>query len=135
MKIQPWKSWPSKFTKIKQEKSYATAYAGAVFGYYVRRYHLDELKRELAKSNYHSIFVGCKFGNEKSFTKKSNCSKENSLSQAKNLLGFVKHFNEFAKGIYETRDQNFFNLAIIIIIAVVFSIVQFILFLHFASHN
>ena len=69
MKIQPWKSWPSKFTKIKQEKSYATAYAGAVFGYYVRRYHLDELKRELAKSNYHSIFVGCKFGNEKSFTK------------------------------------------------------------------
>ena len=36
--------------------------------------------------------------------------------------GFVKHFSEFAKGIYEICDHNFFNLAIIIFV-VVFSIV------------
>ena len=36
--------------------------------------------------------------------------------------GVVKHFSEFAKGIYEICDHNFFNLAIIIFL-VVFSIV------------
>ena len=37
---------------------------------------------------------------------------------------------EFGKGIYETCNRSFFNLAIIFV--VVFSIVQFILFLCFA---
>ena len=55
-----------------------------------------------------------------------------SLPQAKKCLGFVKHFSEFAKGIYETCDRNFFNLALI---AAVFSIVKFILFLRFACNN
>ena len=36
----------------------------------------------------------------------------------------------FGKGIYETYNRSFFNLAIIFV--VVFSIVQFILFLCFA---
>ena len=48
--------------------------------------------------------------------------------------GSVKHFNEFAKEIYETCDCNFFNLAIILVV-VVFSIVRFITFLGFASNN
>ena len=75
-----------------------------------------------------SVFVGCgvrfsiktgsKFGNKNSFAKKFERSNENSPSQAKIFLGFVKHFSEFAKGIYETCDCNFFNLAL-----VVFSIV------------
>ena len=60
-------------------------------------------------------------------SQKNQCNKENSLPQAKIFLGFVKHFTEFAKGIYETWDHNFFNLALTIV--VVFSIVQFILFL------
>ena len=75
-----------------------------------------------------SVFVGCgvrfsiktgsKFGNKNSFAKNFERSNENSPSQAKIFLGFVKHFSEFAKGIYETCDCNFFNLAL-----VVFSIV------------
>ena len=77
-----------------------------------------------------SIKTGSKFGNKNSFAKKFERSNENSPSQAKIFLGFVKHFSEFAKGIYETCDCNFFNLAL-----VVFSIVQFILFLCFASNN
>ena len=57
--------------------------------------------------------------------KKSKHSKENSPPQAINFLGFVKDFSKFVKGIYETCNRNFFNLALII--AAVFSIVQFIL--------
>ena len=63
--------------------------------------------------------------------KKSNRSKENSQPHAKISWRFLKDFCEFAKGIDETCDCNFFNLAIII----VFSIVQFILFLRFTSNN
>ena len=69
-----------------------------------------------------------------SFARKSECNKEKSMPQAKNILGFVKCFTEFAKGIYEICDRNFFNLTVVIVV-VVFSIVQFILFLHFASSN
>ena len=53
--------------------------------------------------------------------KKSKHSKENSLPQGKKFVGFVKCFSEF-------------NLALTIVI-VLFSIVQFILFLHLASNN
>ena len=53
---------------------------------------------------------------------------------SKETLGFVKCFSEFSKRIYETCDCNFFNF-VIIIVAVTFSIVQFILFLHSASNN
>ena len=49
-------------------------------------------------------------------------------------MGFEKRFSELEKGIYETCDRTFFNLALIIV-AVVFSIVQFIVFLRFASNN
>ena len=41
------------------------------------------------------------------------------------LKNELKHFSEFVKGIYETSDRDFFNLALI---AVVFSIVKFIYF-------
>ena len=68
----------------------------------------------------------------KSFAKKSERSEENSPLQAKKCLGFVKRFSEFAKGIYETYDRNFFNLALVVFVS---SIVQFILFLRFASSN
>ena len=64
--------------------------------------------------------------------KKCERSEENSLLEAKQSLGFVKHFKESAKGIYKTCNSSFFNLALII--AVVFSIIQS-LFLHFASNN
>ena len=57
------------------------------------------------------VTVGSKFGNKNSFAKKSECSKEN------NVLGFVKHFSEFTKGMYETCNCDFFNLALIIIVA------------------
>ena len=43
--------------------------------------------------------------------------------------GFVKRFSEFAKGIYEKRDRHFFNLAIIIVVAV-FSVVQLIFYFY-----
>ena len=79
------------------------------------------------------IYSGFKFGNN-SFAKKSKQSKENRLLQVKFILGFVKCFSEFAKGIYEAFNCNFFNLAIVIVVAV-FSIVQFILFFRFASNN
>ena len=50
-------------------------------------------------------------------------------------MGFVKRFNEFVKGIYETCDLIFFNvvLVVVVVVVVVLSTVQFILFLHFAS--
>ena len=75
---------------------------------------------------------GSEFGYKNSFTKKSKCSKENSLPQAKKSLGFVKGFRESVRGIYETSNRNFFNLALIVV--VVFSIVQFILFLRFYNN-
>ena len=77
--------------------------------------------------------IRVQFGNENSSAKKSERSKENNLPQAKKLWDFVKCLSEFAKGIYETCDRNFFNLAIIIV--TLFSIVQFISFLHFDSNN
>ena len=79
-----------------------------------------------------NFFSGWHFRVQNSFANKSNCSEQNSTPQAKFLGGFGKHFSEFAKGIYETCDHNFFNLAIII---AVFSIVQFVLFLCFANNN
>ena len=52
-------------------------------------------------------------------------------------MGFVKRFNEFVKGIYETCDLIFFNVVlvvvVVVVVVVVLSTVQFILFLHFAS--
>ena len=48
-------------------------------------------------------------------------------------MGFVKRFNEFVKGIYETCDLIFFNVVLVVAVVVVLSTVQFILFLHFAS--
>ena len=51
---------------------------------------------------------------QNSFTKKSVHSEENNLLHTKIFLGFVKRFGEFAKIIYETRDWNFFNFALII---------------------
>ena len=57
------------------------------------------------------------------------------LSGSEFGMGLVKRSSEFAKGIYETCGRNFFNLSIIIVVVVVFSIVQFILFLRFARNN
>ena len=62
--------------------------------------------------------AGSEFRNKSSFTKKSEHNKESSLPQAKIFWGFVKCFSQFAKGVYEKCDHNFFNLATII--AVVF---------------
>ena len=70
---------------------------------------------------------------KKTSQKNSEHSKENSLPQAKNFLGFVKRLSEFGKEIYEKFHCNFFNFALII--TAVFSIVKLILFLHFASNN
>ena len=57
--------------------------------------------------------------------KNPSLREENSPSQAKNFLGFVKRFSKFARGIYETCDRNFFNLALTFVV-VAFSIVQLI---------
>ena len=65
--------------------------------------------------------------------KKKERREENNPRRLKNVLGFVKCFSEFVKGIYEIYDRNLFNLAIIIV--AVFSIVQFILCLRFAINN
>ena len=65
--------------------------------------------------------------------KKSERCEENSLPQAKNSLGFGKHFSEFAKGIDETCIRNFFS--VVLTAVVVFLIVQFILFLRFVSND
>ena len=95
---------------------------------------------------YLTNVTGSEFGNKNSqkseHCKKSEHSKDNSPPQAKFYFifflggggGVVKHFNWFAKGIYETFNRNFFNLAIAIVVTV-FSIVQFTLFLRFASSN
>ena len=66
---------------------------------------------------------GPEFENKNSFAKKSVHSEDDAPLQAKTFLGFVKHFSEFAKGIYVICSRNYFNLALI-----VFAIVQFILF-------
>ena len=76
------------------------------------------------------VHTGSKFGNKNSFTKKSEHGEENCLLQA-NFWVFIKCFSEFAKGIYETCDCNFFKFALVV---VVFSTVQFILFLYFPSN-
>ena len=55
------------------------------------------------------------------------------LSGSEFGMGLVKRSSEFAKRIYETCGRNFFNLSIIVV--VVFSIVQFILFFCFARNN
>ena len=62
-------------------------------------------------------------------------SKERKITcrRLKNVLGFVKRFSEFVKGIYEICNHNLFNLAIIIV--AVFTIVQFISCLRFAINN
>ena len=59
---------------------------------------------------------GSECGNKNDLAKKSDYSKENSLPQAKKCLGFGKRFSKFAKGIYETCDRNFFNLALTIVV-------------------
>ena len=46
----------------------------------------------------------------------------------------MKYFSEFAKGIYKICDRYFCNLGLIIFL-INFSVVQFILFLRFASNN
>ena len=71
---------------------------------------------------------------EISFEKKSEHSDDKIPPQAKTFLGFVKCFSELVKGICETCNSNFFNL-VLSIVGIVFSIVQFILFLRFASNN
>ena len=43
--------------ETKQANSYATADAGAVFDDYIRRYHMNELKSDLAKAKYYSILM------------------------------------------------------------------------------
>ena len=80
------------------------------------------------------ILSGSEFGNKNSFAKKSECREENSPTPAKKFLGFVKRFSEFARGIYKTCDCSFLNFVLIIVV-VAFSIIQFILFLHFASNK
>ena len=66
--------------------------------------------------------------------KKFERSEENTPPHAKLFFGrggggFVKRFSEFAKGIYEKCDRHFFNLAIIIVVAV-FSVVQLIFYFY-----
>ena len=68
--------------------------------------------------------AGSEFGNKNSFAKKSERSEECSPPQTKEILVFVKRFRKFARGIYETCDRNFFNLALTFVV-VAFSIVQF----------
>ena len=82
---------------------------------------------------YFVTTTGSEFGNKNSFAKKPERSEESSPPQAKTFLGFLKCFSELAKGIYKTCDRNIFNLALITV--AVFSILQFILFLRFASNN
>lgn len=43
--------------QTKQTNSYATADAGVVFGDYIRNYHMNELKSDLAKAKYYSVVV------------------------------------------------------------------------------
>ena len=60
--------------------------------------------------------TGSECGSKSSFAKKSECSEENSLPQAKMFWGFMKRFSKFTKGIYETGDRNFFNLTLSIVV-------------------
>ena len=60
--------------------------------------------------------AGSECGSKSSFAKKSECSKENSLLQAKMFWGFMKLFSEFTKGIYKTCDRNFFNLTLSVVV-------------------
>ena len=77
------------------------------------------------KFNGGRTLAGSEFGNKNSFAKKFERSEEYSPLQAKKILGFVKRFSKFARGIYETCDRNFFNLALTFVV-VAFSIVKFI---------
>ena len=43
--------------QAEQANSYVTAEAEAVFGNYIRRCHMYELKRNLAKANYYFVLV------------------------------------------------------------------------------
>ena len=64
----------------------------------------------------YNILAGSEFGNKNSFAKKSKRSEKDSLPQAKIFLSFVKRFSEFAKRIYETRNPNFFNFKLIVVV-------------------
>ena len=58
---------------------------------------------------------------QKQLCKKTEHSDENGPPQAKNVFGFAKSFSKFVKGIYETFDRNFLNLAIFIVTVAVIS--------------
>ena len=51
--------------------------------------------------------TGSEFGNKNRFAKNSELSKENSLPRTKFFFGFVGHFSEFVKEIYETCESFF----------------------------
>ena len=57
--------------------------------------------------------------------KNSSVARNIAHCKLKKFLGFVKRFSKFARGIYETCDRNFFNLALTFVV-VAFSIVKFI---------
>ena len=79
------------------------------------------------------VNTGSGFGNKNSLAKKSEHSEENCLLQAKIFFSFVKRFSEFAREFMK-HGITIFHLALIIV-AVVFLIVQFILFLCFGGNN
>ena len=62
-------------------------------------------------------------------SKNSSVARKIPRRMLKFFRGFVKRFSEFAKGIYEKCDRHFFNLAIIIVVAV-FSVVQLIFYFY-----
>ena len=43
--------------QTKQANSYVTADAGAVFGDYIGKYHINEFKSDLTKANYYTVLV------------------------------------------------------------------------------
>ena len=49
-------------------------------------------------------------------TESAKRSEKDSPLQAKTFLSFVKRFSEFAKRIYETRNPNFFNFKLIVVV-------------------
>ena len=49
-------------------------------------------------------------------TESAKRSEKESPLQAKTFLSFVKRFSEFAKRIYETRNPNFFNFKLIVVV-------------------
>ena len=74
-----------------------------------------------------------KLGNKKKALQKNlSIARKIACHRFKYFGFFLKGFSIFAKGIYETCNLNFFNLAFIV---VAFSIAQSILFLRFASNN